>query len=204
MPRPKSDIDKRILAAARRRFLAEGVDGASLRAIAKDAGTSIGMVYYYFPTKDELFMAVVEQIYEKLLAGLGEALAKDAPVARRIERLSLRVAAMSKGELETIRLVVREALSSQRRFESLMARFRRGHIGQVIDTIADGIHGGAIDPKLHPLVVAMSTFALAIAPQIMRRVGGSQMPFGLAPAAEEPAPALIDILFHGIGPRNHP
>ncbi len=201
MPRPKSDIDKRILGAARKRFLAEGVDGASLRAIAKDAGTSIGMVYYYFPTKDELFMAVVEQIYEKLLADLAKALEGDVPVAQRIERLSLRAAAMSKAELETIRLVVREALSSQRRFDSLMARFRRGHIGLVIQTIADGIHGGAIDARNHPVVVGMATFALAIAPQMMRRFGGAQMPFGLAPAAEELAPALVDILFHGIAPR---
>ena len=45
MARPRSDIEPRIVHAARRRFLKEGVDGASLRTIAKDAGTSIGMVY---------------------------------------------------------------------------------------------------------------------------------------------------------------
>lgn len=201
MPRPKSDIDKRILHAARRRFLAEGVDGASLRAIAKDARTSIGMVYYYFPTKDDLFMAVVEEIYVRLLADLGTALQKDAPVAARIERLSLRVASMSKTEVEVIRLVVREALSSQRRFESLMARFRRGHIPLVIDTIADGVAGGAIDARHHPVVIAMATFALAVAPQMMRRYGGLQLPFAIVPSAEELAPALVDILFGGIAPR---
>ena len=64
-------------AAARERFLTEGVDGASLREIARDAGTSIGMVYYYFPTKDELFLAVVEEVYAKLLADLASALAPE-------------------------------------------------------------------------------------------------------------------------------
>jgi AcrR family transcriptional regulator len=44
MARPASDIQKRIFVAARARFLSEGVDGASLRQIAKDAGTNIGMV----------------------------------------------------------------------------------------------------------------------------------------------------------------
>ena len=54
MARPRGDIAPRILHAARRRFLTEGIDGASLRGIAADAGTNIGMVYYYFPTKDEM------------------------------------------------------------------------------------------------------------------------------------------------------
>ena len=62
MARPRSDIEPRIVHAARRRFLKEGVDGASLRTIARDAKTSIGMVYYYFPTKDDLFFAVVEEV----------------------------------------------------------------------------------------------------------------------------------------------
>src|SRR4029077_6434218 len=57
MARPRSDIQPRIVRAARERFLAEGVDGASLRTIASDAGTNVGMVFYYFPTKDDLFLA---------------------------------------------------------------------------------------------------------------------------------------------------
>ena len=74
MPRPKSDIDARIVAAARARFLLEGVDGASLRSIATDAGTNVGMIYYYFPTKDDLFLGVVEDIYAGLLDDLAQAL----------------------------------------------------------------------------------------------------------------------------------
>jgi TetR/AcrR family transcriptional regulator, transcriptional repressor for nem operon len=59
MARPASDIGPRIVHAARARFLQEGVDGAALRQIARDAGTNIGMVYYYFKTKDDLLAAVL-------------------------------------------------------------------------------------------------------------------------------------------------
>lgn len=55
MARPRGDIEPRVLEAARKRFLEQGVDGASLRKIAEDAGTNIGMIYYYFPTKEALF-----------------------------------------------------------------------------------------------------------------------------------------------------
>src|SRR6266511_1861365 len=93
MARPRTDIEPRILHAARARFLADGVDGASLRAIARAAGTSIGMLYYYFPSKDDLFLAVVEEVYSALLADLTGALAPGVPVDERIGRLYDRVAA---------------------------------------------------------------------------------------------------------------
>src|SRR6185369_13481687 len=112
MARPKSDIEPRIVAAARARFLSDVVDGASLRGIASDAGTSIGMVYYYFPTKDELFFAVVEELYRRLLADIELAIAPDVGVRERVERLYLRVAAITDEELMVLRLVAREALTS--------------------------------------------------------------------------------------------
>ena len=99
MARPRGNIDQRIVRAARVLFLRDGVDGASLRDIARRARTSIGMIYYYFPIKDDLFLAVVEEVYAKLLGDLGVALArfqiprrqKDGVVQRRsgvaVERL---------------------------------------------------------------------------------------------------------------------
>ena len=98
MPRPRSDIEPRLVAAARARFLSDGVDGASLRAIAADAGTSIGMIYYYFPTKDELFLAVVEEAYEKLVQDLDRALDPALPVRDRLERMFARVGALTDEE----------------------------------------------------------------------------------------------------------
>ena len=70
MARPRGDISERLIKAAREAFLTQGVDGASLREIAAEAGTSLGMITYYFPTKDDLFLAVLEQVYPKLLADL--------------------------------------------------------------------------------------------------------------------------------------
>ena len=128
MPRPRSDIELRIVDAARVRFLEQGVEGASLRKIANDAGTNIGMVYYYFPTKDDLFFAVVEELYQQVLRDVEAAIAPDVPVPERVERLYLRVARLSDDELLVARLVVREALTSSKRFERLRARFQSGHI----------------------------------------------------------------------------
>jgi AcrR family transcriptional regulator len=202
MARPKSDIDIRILHAARARFLTQGVDGASLRAIAKDAGTNIGMVYYYFPSKDDLFLAVVEEVYERVLADLSTALGPDVPVAARIERLYTRVNRLDGEELMVLRLVVREALVSSTRLERLVERFRRGHIPLVLRTIADGVADGTLDRRRHPLLLLTAMVALGTVPQFVGKVLAGKVPFGGIPEGSELVQELVGLLLEGIGGRS--
>ncbi|MFZ5897531.1 MAG: TetR/AcrR family transcriptional regulator [Myxococcota bacterium] len=201
MPRPRSDIQPRILQAAKARFLAEGVDGASLRSIASDAETSIGMIYYYFPTKDDLFFAVVEEVYEAILRDLEAAIAPDVPVEARIERLCQRVARISETELSVMQLVAREALTSSARLERLVQRFMRGHVPLIAKLVGDGVMAGTFNPRLHPIVVMLSLAGISVVPQIIRRVIGSRLPLPLlqtAPQGEELAHELVRVLFHGV------
>lgn len=53
---------KAILDAARRIVLAEGLDQAKMGAIATEAGVSTATLYAYFPSKNDLFRAVVEKV----------------------------------------------------------------------------------------------------------------------------------------------
>src|SRR6516225_12205354 len=48
---------QRILDAARQRFMRDGYEGATVRAIAADAGVDVAMVYYFFDSKEGLFTA---------------------------------------------------------------------------------------------------------------------------------------------------
>ncbi len=199
MARPKSDIEPRVLHAARERFLIDGVDGASLRAIAADAGTSIGMIYYYFPTKDDLFLAVVEEMYSGLMADLERALDPQLPVPERLERMFTRISEVSDNELKIVRLVVREALVSSDRLDRVMERFKRGHIPLVVRTVMDGFADGTFDPRLHPLIVGLATLVLAGPGQLVRKFGASRLPFGGAPEGAELSKKLVEVLLRGVG-----
>ncbi|MEH0108444.1 TetR family transcriptional regulator [Tersicoccus sp. MR15.9] len=53
-----------ILAAARRRFAADGFDGATVRAIAADAGVDPAMINHHFGGKEPLFLAAVEAPFD--------------------------------------------------------------------------------------------------------------------------------------------
>ena len=197
MARPKGDIEPRILTAARTRFLSDGVDGASLRGIAADAGTSIGMVYYYFPTKDDLFFGVVEELYQKLLKDIEVAIAPDVAVRDRVERLFLRIGRLSDEELLVLRLVAREALTSNTRFARLRQRFQTGHIPLIARLVADGYESGAFNRDLHPMVSMLSVAGMGVVPQLVVRALGGQLPFPGAPTGEALSKLLVDTLFSG-------
>jgi AcrR family transcriptional regulator len=200
MPRPKSDIDKRILSAAKTLFLGQGVDGTSLREIADAASTNIGMVYYYFPTKDDVFFALVDETYSKLLADLERRMSVDGEggVEAKLQHLFSRIGEANADEVDVIHLIVREALGSAERRKRLMERFMKGHIPLVLRHLVQGQSSGALNAKLNPIVMLMATFALAGPPQIIRKRVKGPVPMALAPAGADLSKQLLDVLLHGI------
>jgi len=204
MVRPKGDIEDRILRAARERFLLEGVAGASLRSVARDAGTSIGMIYYYFPTKEVLFLAVVEAVYERVLRDIESALAADRSVRERLLRLYERIGRLDSEEIDVLRLIVREALISTERRERLLERFSRGHFPVVVRTILEGLSDGSLDRSLHPLVLLSSVIALGALPPVIVRLVGGRLPLPGPAIPSELPNQLISALFGGIGAKRAP
>lgn len=170
MARPRSDIQDRILAAARARFIAEGVDAASLRAIAKEAETSIGMVYYYYPTKDDLFLAVVEDCYQKFLEDLEEVLGNRQGYQARVCGFYARLGSMSDGEREIIDLVIREMFSSSDRRDRLRTRFLRGHLPLVFRVITDGFESGELDRSINPIIAMACTLGIGSVTTVVERL----------------------------------
>jgi AcrR family transcriptional regulator len=59
-----------ILEAAKRLFLTEGLERATIRKIAATVGVSSGALYLYFPDKDAMLRAIAESTFETLLAAL--------------------------------------------------------------------------------------------------------------------------------------
>jgi AcrR family transcriptional regulator len=57
-----------VLAAARRVFIEKGYIGATLEAIAEEAGFSTGVVYSQFESKADLFLTLLERHLERFIA----------------------------------------------------------------------------------------------------------------------------------------
>ncbi len=73
MPRPKLEKSA-LLDAMAQHVLAHGLNTASLRPLAKSAGTSDRMLIYHFGTKDALIADLLEHLATQMARGLDAAL----------------------------------------------------------------------------------------------------------------------------------
>lgn len=72
-----SDNGKRdeIITAAMELFFEKGYDGTSIHAIMRRAGGEVGLFYYYFKSKDEVFDKVLDKFfagYQKNFAAIAD------------------------------------------------------------------------------------------------------------------------------------
>jgi AcrR family transcriptional regulator len=61
---------RRVLDAARRRFLTDGYERTRVEQVAADAGVSIGLIYKQHPTKAHLLQAVRDDFEDRFLTAL--------------------------------------------------------------------------------------------------------------------------------------
>lgn len=55
-----------IIKAAKKEFLENGYTGSNLRSIAKEAGVTTGAIYFFFDSKEDLFVTVIRPPLEEL------------------------------------------------------------------------------------------------------------------------------------------
>lgn len=73
-----------LLAVAQRLFLEQGYANVSMQAIAREAGMTKGAPYYYFPSKEALFLAVSRRVLGSLRDAMKSALGGDLPLRDRL------------------------------------------------------------------------------------------------------------------------
>lgn len=53
----------KILSAAANCFMEDGFEGTSIRKIMNEAGAEVGLFYYYFKSKDDIYSAFIESLF---------------------------------------------------------------------------------------------------------------------------------------------
>jgi AcrR family transcriptional regulator len=130
-----------LLDAAERVFARQGFQGASVAAIAAEAGYSHGAIYSNFNGKEDLFLILVEERIDARLAKVYQA--ADAELSRGAEPLEAarRFVAMLQQEHEAYLLLVdfwNQAVRDPKaaaRFAERHARLR-GLIGRIVEGVA--------------------------------------------------------------------
>jgi len=79
----------RLLAAARTLFATHGYAATTTREVVREAGTSMGNLYFYFPDKEALLRALVEEAMADVARAIDAAI---APVPPGVAQLAVAVA----------------------------------------------------------------------------------------------------------------
>lgn len=74
----------KILETAERLFSRQGYRATSMEGLAEQAGMAKATLYSYFSDKDAVFIAVAEQLAERLARGVDSALGSDGDIKSRI------------------------------------------------------------------------------------------------------------------------
>ena len=67
MPKDKTENHEKIISSARKEFMTYSFKDASMRRIATDSGMSVSGLYKHFPSKEDMFVALVEPAYQGLI-----------------------------------------------------------------------------------------------------------------------------------------
>ena len=85
-PAHASEMRHRILDGAHAAMLARGYRGATMPAIAQEAGVSVGLLYRYFSSKEELYLDMCEAVTQAQLDELAVQFAEIGDPRERLTR----------------------------------------------------------------------------------------------------------------------
>lgn len=154
---------ERLIEVARRTFLDDGYAATSLEKVAVEAGFSKGAVYSNFQGKEELCLAVLDEIHGELIDGVIEAFSGEADIDVKLKSF-LDWARVSLGEPKWTALLVEFAAvaRSNEWVATELIRRQRDVTTAIAELIRYVTADTAIAPRTDPDEVAMILFSLGI------------------------------------------
>jgi AcrR family transcriptional regulator len=166
MRKPKAPVANRarILAAAIAEFASGGFKGASMDAIAARTNTTRALINYYFRSKEQLYLAVLERVYAEIREAENDLDLGHLPPVEAIRRIVEFTYNYYVEHEYFVRLVVTENQAKGRhmkRFPALRT-INRPIVETLAAVIARGQAEGTFRPDLDPIDVHMAIAALGM------------------------------------------
>jgi AcrR family transcriptional regulator len=157
----------RLVAAARPLFARKGYAAVGTDEIARAAGVTRGALYHQFAGKEELFVAVFEQVETDLMERMDRLVADTVSDPADVLRVGVEawLAACAEPEVHQIALVEAPAALGWERWREIGRRYG---VGLVEATLASLVEAGVVAeqpvrPLAHVLVGALEEAALYVA-----------------------------------------
>ena len=174
-PAEAPDARERILAAGLEVFSDEGFVGTTTREIATRAGVNLGLIKYYFGSKDALWRAVVDGVFGALAAEVGEVDAEGGDEPETIERLIRSAVRFIGHNPAFVRLMNDECKRNSGRMRWLVDRHGRPLYDQVVARLRRMKRKGFVpnipDVHLYYMFIGAAGMLFSQAPECARFTG---------------------------------
>ena len=152
-PRDPERTREAILAAAQREFAAKGLSGGRVDEIARRAHANKRMIYHYFGSKDGLYLAALERVYEDLRRTERTLALDHLEPEAAIRRLVEFNFDYSRSHPELISLINNENLHRARhlRKSKKVRQLHSPFVELIDDILRRGVAKGAFRPGLDPV-----------------------------------------------------
>jgi AcrR family transcriptional regulator len=181
----------KLLAAAAHEFGRVGLERANVDAISLAAGYAKGTIYNYFPSKEELFLAVVEEASTQAAAGSAP---PEAPARDSLQATLAGFCAWARRHDAFARVLVRECLMGTPGLYPRVIRAEAPLIGEIEAILREGVSRGELRGD-----VPAALLALAIAGLTDLALVEHWASDGTSPSIEEIPELVLTLL---LGPRS--
>ena len=158
----RAQARRRLLEAGAEHFARDGLERASVDAIAVAAGYAKGTFYNYFDSKERLFGEVIAEGARRAVSHYSHVEDRGS-VRERLTALAAADVAVLRDEEAFIKVVVREAMSFRAETYPLVVEHLAPYLLKVEAVLADGIAAGEIrDDRPSPQLALMFVGTLTL------------------------------------------
>src|SRR5918911_4658513 len=134
---PRGARRLQLLGAAREVFVAQGYHAAGMDEIAERAGVSKPVLYQHFPSKRDLYLALLEHHTDELVAATRKALGSTSDNKQRVAATIEAFYSFIDSESESFRLVFESDFTNDAEVRELLDRMQRGCAEAIAEVIEE-------------------------------------------------------------------
>ena len=151
--RASDERKEKILEVGINEFASKGYENANINIIAKNAGISIGLMYKYFSTKEDLFITCIQRGMSILDDAVDEILKSNDKLLTKAEKLIRTTCQLSQKDANYVKLY--NEITSERNSEKAMefakaieGETSKKYVKCITDALANGDVRQDMDPRL--------------------------------------------------------
>ena len=193
---PKSERRASLLAAAREVFVAVGYHAAAMDDIAERAGVSKPVLYQHFPSKLDLYLAILDAGVDSLTEAVHQALASTTDNKLRVQATVAAYFAFVADRQSGYRLVFESDLTSEPQVRERVERATYEHARMIADVVSEDTDLS----KEEALLVGAGLLGTAQIAALRWLANGEQIP------RDDAAALIASLSWRGIAsfPLSHP